>query len=450
MPQEPITKYFNLQSPSEAELLVNESIKNKPSPEKAAALAAERKKMNGTEFKGFANEKMNEQIRKRNELWLRAAYRGDTEMMRRLEKQFPSELKGMLATGTISEMEFKVLAPMVEGTNSAGGYNAPPAYVGDLARNLAKYAICRNHFRIQAMKSWKENIPYLINKLTVAPTAEMASIAASTISEGNLQLTAYKAAAITSASNEMLEDANFPLWAANQDIAWEQFGIQEDQNGLQDLVGSYGTGALYYGDGTLASNGAITANGAIGIWRGGATNSGKTGFPQIGDAGAAKDAWSDLLYMLASQPSGYFQGGKFFIDQQVAIAMFSMRDSQYRFIADIVNGITVEMGLDGQPKTYFKGYEIVIVPSGIMLNANTTAYTASAVPSTPFTILVNPVRSWLTMGMRGGFRVDMLREGSITTISLAQYDVQAMRLVERIAFGCALPGTMVVLRTSAT
>jgi HK97 family phage major capsid protein len=446
MGQESITRHFDLKNNRYA----GEDLINAVLPKPTKTVVNNRKKINGIEFKAFTDDKAKEEMNRFNERYLRAAFAGDTETMFRMQKQFETQAKSLVATGDMSMIEFKTLSPWQEGQNTYGGYSAPPAYAAELARNLGIYCIARKHLRQYPMKSWIENIPFLNGKPSVSAVAEVANIPDSKFLEGQLVLTAYKAAAIYAATNEELEDVNIPLWATAQDIYWEQFGIQEDTNALQDLVGSYGPGLLYYGDGTLASNGAVTSHGATGVFRGGSSTSGKTGFPQIGDAASTSDAWNDWIQMLAAVPSAYYMKGKFFVDQQVALAMFSMRDSQNRFIADIVNGLTVEMGLDGQPRTFFKGYEIVVVPKGIMLNANTTAYTASAVPSTPFTIFCDPIRAWALFGTRGGFRVDNLREGTINSVSLAANDVQALRMVERFAVGCAQPATMVILRTSAS
>lgn len=440
MPQEPVTKYFNLKSPHGGEELVLEALK-KPSKK----VIDGRKGMKGIETKSI----LDSEARRRDENYFRALMLGDKDFLFRAARKFDGEAKSMLAAGTMTDWEYKTLAPWVEGTPSAGGYNAPPAFAAELARNLGVYGIARKHFRQYGMKSWIENIPNLLTKPTTAWVAENGTIAASKPSEGEFVLTAEKQAAIFAASNESLEDSNIPIWATMQDIFQEQFQIKEDTVALQD-DNTVCPGALWYGDGTLAASGDLTANGAIGIARGGSIASGLTGFPKIGDSAGVDDCWGDLLFMLQAQPSALYAGGKFFIDQNVLIAMMSLRDTQNRFIADIVNGITVEIGLEGQPITYFKGYEIVIVPTGIMLNANTQPYVTTTVPSTPFTFFCNPTKSWLTMGQRGGFRVDMLREGTLDAVSMAASDLQAMRMVERVAFGCALPYTMIVLRTSAT
>jgi hypothetical protein len=108
-------------------------------------------------------------------------------------------------------------------------------------------------------------------------------------------------------------------------------------------------------------------------------------------------------------------------------------------------GIDLVTGLDGQGKLVFNGYDIVVLPSNIMVT-----YSTSAAPSTPFCCLTNPMRSWSCMGIRGGFEVDMSTDATVDNISLFTNDAKGFRMKERVGFGTGRPDTTVVLRTSAT
>jgi HK97 family phage major capsid protein len=259
-----------------------------------------------------------------------------------------------------------------------------------------------------------------------------------------LLLTAEKVAAIYPASNEYLADANIDVLAAIIEIFGEQFGIQEDTMGISDQD-TVGVGMLYYGDGTLAGQGDITANGAIGQFRGQSSSSGKTSFPQMGDAAGTLDFWLDLLTFFNSQPSALFQGGQIWLPQEVVTALLSMRDSNHRPLANLDMGFDLTTGLDGQPQLTFQMYPVIVVPSGIMIT-----YSTSASASTPFACMLNPMRAWMCMGIRGGFEVDMSISATADSINAFTNDLKLFRLKERVSFGCGRPNTITVLRTSAT
>lgn len=383
--------------------------------------------------------------------WMHAVNESDTAVLRQLDKEHKARAIDMFNSGKLPE--FNSLAPWLEGTTTAGGYSVPPEYAADIARNIGMYGIARRYFRqyngddprYAGAKSYLVNIPYISAKPTtgVAVVAENSTIAASKPTEGNLQITVKKLAAIWAGTNEFLQDTNIDSYSIMLDIYGEQFQIQEDTGALQNANTNW-NGLLWYGAGAITSG--IAANGAIAVSRANSSTGGKTGYPQIGDAAAdATDSWADLLFILQQQPSALYAGGMFFMDQNILIALLSMRDTQHRFIADIANGLSFETGLEGQPVIKFRGYPIVCVPSGIMLT-----YDASAHVSTPFTAFCNPQRSWVCMTQRGGFRVDNLREGTIDGTSLAGIDAQALRMIERVGFGTALPFTVTVLRTDAS
>lgn len=376
--------------------------------------------------------------------FFQAALEGDEAYLFRSHKNRDAEAQELVNQGLISIAEFKALAPWNETTNSAGGYNVPNEFAADLARNLGKYGFARRYFRNWGMKSNKTNIPGLLTKPTVAVYAENATIAASKPVEDNTLLTAKKIASIFPVTNEALEDSNIDVYAAMIDIFTEQFQISEDQSAFQNSNTNW-NGLLWYGAGTITSG--VAANGARAYSRINNSAGGKTTFPQFGDALAANglDNWGDLLLMLTGQPSALFQEGKFFIDQNVMVALLSARSTQGLFGVNYDSLIEWNAGPDANWTLSFAGYEIVVLPSGIMIT-----YDASAHVSEPYTAFCNPIRSWTTMGTRGGFVIDTLKEGTLDTVSLAANDLQSLRMKERVAFATARPETVAVLRNDAS
>lgn len=374
--------------------------------------------------------------------FFRACVSEDPVLMNRASENNSAEYKSLLDANKITPWEFKALAPANEGTNSAGGYTVPVEFAADLSRNLGTYGYCRRYFRNIQMARKTLDLAGLLTKPSVALVAEGAAIGASKPVLDQLVLTAKKVAAIYPITNELLEDANIDTYSIILDIFTEQFQIFEDQSGFQNANTNW-NGLLWYGAGAITSG--IAANGARAYSRYNASNAGKTTYPQFGDTliNTGIDNWGDMLLLQTGQPSALFEGGKYFVDQNVLVALLSARTTQAVFgTGNLLNWGT---GLDGQPKLTFGGYEIVCIPSGIMLT-----YDASAHVSAPFTIFCNPQRAYVMMGLRGGFFVDTLREATVDTVSLGEIDAIGIRMKERIAFGTGRPETVSVLRNDAS
>lgn len=390
----------------------------------------------------LSNNTKAESDMKRSFDWFMAVANDDKAYLQKANDQYRIDWIEAYNNDELSRTEFKTLAPANEGTNSAGGYNVPLPFATELSRNLGNYGYARKYFRIMPMDRKSLAIAGLKTKPTVAVYAENAAIGASKPVLDQLVLTRGKLASIYAASNEYLEDANIDVLAAMIEIFAEQFGIAEDTNAFQNATTTW-PGLLYYGAGTITSG--IAANGAIAISRLANSAGGATSYPQNGDATAAKDLWTDMLNMMAQQPSALFQGAMFFMPQEVLIALLSMRDSSYRFIANLDMGLEIGTGLDGQPQLQYRGYPIVCVPSGIMIT-----YDASAHVSSPFMAFCNPMRSWVCMGQRDGFTVDMSISGTNDTVNAFTNDLKLFRMKESIAFGCGRPETVTTLRTDAS
>lgn len=374
--------------------------------------------------------------------FFRALSTGSEYQLAKLNEQYAAEAKSLLDAGSLSPYEFKTLAPANEGTNSAGGYTVPIEWAADLTRNLAKYGYARRYARSYQMARKTLDMAGLLTKPTVSLVAEGAAIPASKPVLDQLVLTAKKVAAIYPATNELLEDANIDTYAIMLEIFTEQFQIFEDTSWLQNANTNW-PGLLYYGAGAITSG--IAANGARAYSRYNSSTGGKTTYPQFGDTlvNTGIDNWGDMLLLQTGQPSALFEKGIYLVDQNVLVALLSARNTQAVFGAG--NLLDWSTGLDGTPKLMFGGYEIVPVPSGVMLT-----YDASAHVSTPFTIFVNPQRAWCMMGIRGGFFVEQSKDGTADTVSAFENDLTLWRMKERIAFGCARPETMAVLRTDAS
>lgn len=439
---EPISAVFDIHDPQSTADFVASLVRT--TIKKDSAINEGRKGMFGNGLmKSLSQNEKGAQARAEKVFdFFRALSTGDAYQIGRLSETYASESKSMLDAGSLTPWEFKTLAPANEGTNSAGGYTVPIEWAADLTRNLGKYGFARRYLRPYQMSRKTLDMAGLLTKPSVALVAEGAAIAASKPVLDQLVLTAKKVAAIYPATNELLEDANIDTYAIMLEIYTEQFQIFEDTSAFQNANTNW-PGLLWYGAGAITSG--IAANGARAYSRTNSTSGGATGYPQMSDAASTTDAWFDHLLMLQGQPSALFEGGKFFIDQNVLVAMLAMRDSNKRFLADLDTSLAPGMGLEGQTILRYRGYEVVPLPSGIMFT-----YDASAHASAPFSVFCNPQRCWAMMGTRGGFFVDQSKDGTVDTVSAFENDLTLWRMKERIAFGVGRPETMAVLRTDAS
>lgn len=388
--------------------------------------------------------------------WLQAMAEGDVQYLKTAQKQYVTDLIDGYNSGTISRHEFKSLAPVGddadlvlktlspanEGTNSAGGYNIPTPLATEIMRNLGDFSLARKLYRPFAMTSVTQGISGILTKPSVAVYGENTQIAATKPVWDKLTLTAKKIACIYPATNEYLDDANIDAVANMVELVGEQLGIAETQNAFQNANTNW-NGLLWYGAGTITSG--VAANGAYAVYRSGASNGGKTGYPQIGDTIGSTDLWSDMARMLTAIPNPYFKDAVFLVDQNILVAALALRTSQGQFVSNFISQLNVQTGLNGEVDLYYMGYKVIPVPSTMMLT-----YDASAHADTPFLVFCNPTRAWAVMGQRGGFTMDVSISATADSRSAFEYDLKLFRFKERVAFGVGRPDSVIVLRTDAT
>jgi HK97 family phage major capsid protein len=428
---DPITTVLNSGDPEQLEALVT-GIMNRQQTAKAAILQ-NRAATFGTLTKSFQDrepdryDKLDRVFR-----FFQASAQKDTQMLRKLQDENLAAAKTYMA-----DAEYKALVLQVEGTSADGGYSVPPEFAADLARVLGAYGYARQYGRVWQMASNVLNIAQLATKPTVAWVGENAAIASSKATEGQTVLTTNKLAAIWVASNEFVYDVNFDIYNVILELFAEQFAFTEDNVFFRASNTTF-RGLMYY-----AAQGANTA---VTVYRGGSSTSGKTSLPQIGTAAADDDSWTDLLRLIDGQNMSLTRGGRIFIDQRCWIGMLAQKDSNKRYIVDLINsGLSMSTGFAGTPEWYFHGYPLTVLPTGVMLT-----YTTAASASTPYAIFGNLKAAWATLGTRGGFAVKVLEEGTVDSVSLAEKDLVGLRMTERLAMNCALPAFLNILSTSAS
>lgn len=128
-----------------------------------------------------------------------------------------------------------------EGVNSQGGFLVPDEMAAELVTLREQYGVFRRNAKIYRMASDTLRIPRKNTGLTAYWVGEAIAGTESTMGFDNVQLVAKKLTALTTVSNELLEDSVIDLASdvANE-IAY-QFAFKEDDAGFNgDGTSSYG------------------------------------------------------------------------------------------------------------------------------------------------------------------------------------------------------------------
>lgn len=128
-----------------------------------------------------------------------------------------------------------------EGVNSQGGFLVPDEMAAELVTLREQYGVFRRNAKIYRMTSDTLRIPRKNTGLTAYWVGEAIAATESTMGLDNVQLVAKKLTALTTVSNELLEDSIIDLASdvANE-IAY-QFAFKEDDAGFNgDGTSTYG------------------------------------------------------------------------------------------------------------------------------------------------------------------------------------------------------------------
>ncbi len=321
----------------------------------------------------------------------------------------------------------RTLSPQVEGTNSAGGYLVPQEFYADVLFLLNQYGFARKYCAQIQMSSNVLNVSTLTGTPSVSWVSENATIPASKGTFGRLVLTAQKLAAIYPISNELLADANVDVYNTILRIFVEVFGQQEDTQVFN------GTGSPF--------TGILNTSGVVSTYLGGASNSGKTHYPDI--------TLDDLINLVQSVGPAQQRGACLFVEQNTLTDLLKKKDSQSRYLWDLATSNDPNInGANGFNATnlQFHGYPVVSLPNGVLING----YDSSTHPSMPFVLFGNLQTSGCWLGTRGGMELRISYDATADTVNAFTNDLQLLRMTERIAFGVGQPGYLAVLSTSAS
>ena len=125
--------------------------------------------------------------------------------------------------------------------NTAGGAAVPDQFLADLIRLVEEYGVIRQNARVVPMTSDTMLVPRRTGGLTVYYPGEGSAITESDVAFDNVQLTAIKAATLTSVSRELMDDAAISIGDLVANEIAQAFAYAEDNNAVNgDGTSTYG------------------------------------------------------------------------------------------------------------------------------------------------------------------------------------------------------------------
>ncbi|MDP4114538.1 MAG: phage major capsid protein [Bacteroidota bacterium] len=291
-----------------------------------------------------------------------------------------------------------------EGVNADGGYLVPEEVRKDILHFVNEYGVLRRlctYFDLTNIKTDTLNIPRMLTDVAVAWINEKAAITESNMALDNVQIQLKKLAAISTVTEELLEDSLIVLYDFLMERFGEKIAYAEDEQGFS------GTGAPFTGVLNTAGTNVITLAG-----------------PDITSL-----SYDDLVDMQAIT-AAKLKGARWFGSPQVFAECRKIKD---------MNGNPILQVANASPITTMMGYPIEIVDA-MPAKASITA-------GKPFLVFGNARH----IGMIGkgeiAFKIsDTAVVGDSSMFELAE---QALRVMERVGTATLLPAGFSVAKTAA-
>lgn len=309
---------------------------------------------------------------------------------------------GDVKTSTAMHEETRVKANLSEGTTTAGGFLVPEEFKAEILRLAPEYGVIRREARRIPMLYDVVNIPAAGGTDQSAIwTNEAAQIKQTNPNFRQVVLTINKLAAIPKVTSELLMDANVDVIQYLAELIAEAFAKEEDEQAFN------GSGSPFVG--CLQATGVpLTA--------------------MAGGTAVASLSYADLVNATGNIYGNVTQNAKFYLN---------------RSIISHVRGLITTAGspIFGGTTNTILGYPIVSVEK-LPLLAN------AAAASTAFGVF-GDLRKGVLMGERGSITMKISTEATVDSDNLFEKDMAALRMIERVCFGVALPSSFTRLVTAA-
>src|SRR3990167_5016355 len=284
-------------------------------------------------------------------------------------------------------------ANLSEGTTTAGGFLVPEEFKAEILRLQPIYGVIRGESRILPMAFDVVNIPAANGEVTAHWINEAAAVHSTDPTFRQVTLTINKLGSIPQVTNELLADANVGILDYLAMTIAEQFSKEEDNQGFN------GTGSPF-----------------VGIL-------GATGVPESTHAGGAVAlSYQDIVRCTGQLYTNALSNAKFYF---------------HRTVVANIRGLITTAGAPIFPITADAIGPYPIVQSEILPNSASATATAYGV--------FGDLRRGLIMGERGSIAMKLTEEGTVGGNNLFEKDMSALRVIERVALGVALPSSFLTI-----
>lgn len=311
-------------------------------------------------------------------------------------KKFMAALLGKNTT-VLNQMHLEVAtkANLSEGTTTAGGFLVPEEFKAEVLRLAPLFGVIRSEARILPMAYDVVNIPAAgTQDITTSWVNEAAAITSTDPNFRQVTLTINKLATIPKVTNELLADANVQVLQYLAELIAEQFAKAEDTQGFN------GTGSPFVG--ILAATGVPTSTHA---------------------GGALALSYGDMMRMTGELYDNAKGNAKWYLHRTMVAHIRGLITTAG---APIFGATTGDVG----------GYAVRSVE---------VLPTRAAATSTAYGVF-GDIRRGLIMGERGSMMMKLTEEGTVGGDNLFEKDMAALRVIERVALGVALPSSFLTMK----
>jgi len=291
-------------------------------------------------------------------------------------------------------MDVAQKANLSEGSNTAGGFLVPEEFKAEILRLAPLYGVIRREARLVPQMS---DVVHFPASGTTDVTAQWVNEAGQILSTDptfrQVTLTLNKLGSIPKVTNELLQDANVNTVQYLAEIIAEAFAKAEDQQGFN------GTGSPFVG--VLSATGVPT-------------------YPHLGGTAMICLSYQDLVNATAHIYTNATANAKFYFHRSMVAHVRSLITTAG---APIIGSTAKEIA----------GYPIVdteIIPGTASASAQINTY--------PYAIF-GDLRKGLMMGERGSMTMKISTEATVGSDNLFEKDMSALRMIERVSMGVALP-----------
>jgi len=292
--------------------------------------------------------------------------------------------------------------------DAKAGISIPSELLKEVYRFIPEYGVARRNMRYLPFggPGNERDITALAAAVNVYWTNEGAKKSSSQPKFSPVVQTLKKLAAICPLTEEILEDSAIPLTSLLGELFAEAIGIEEDAQFLAG-TGSPWTGIL---------------------------NLGTVNVTHQKKAGTANVTADDVLNMKKGMPAAARRNGTYIFNPDTEILLQQLKDNQGRYI--------LQQPTDNAPgKIWGRPYEL-----------SDALPTPDEVQDGDPWIIFGDLKKSCILGDKQQIRVKILEEAtitdtdSLTPINLAEQDMIAMRVVERVGYVCVLPEGISVLK----